>query len=121
MSAPSPGNRNNDASADEWNAAPAPRVLPRMQVPRRWCDWLASHDEPGQTFNQFRRERQHKPTPTRRKIAVKPLGKLAATAPLATIMDFAARFFGLPVTQRLTSTLTALNAKSRTHGGRRNT
>lgn len=97
-----------------FSAGPDDLPLP---VPRPG-DWLASHDEPGQTFNQFRRERQHKPTATRRKIAVKPLGKLAATAPLATIMDFAARFFGLPVTQRLTSTLAALNAKSRTHDGR---
>jgi len=82
-------------------------------------DWLAHHPDEGQTYAQFVQHRQHKPTATRRTIAVKPLGKLTATAPLATIMDFAARFFMLPVARRLTSPIESLKPTSRIHDGRR--
>lgn len=81
-------------------------------------DWLAQHPDEGQTYAQFLRMRQHKPTESRRTIAVKPLGQLAASAPLATIMDFAARYFMLPVTRRLTTPIAALKATQREHGGR---
>lgn len=80
-------------------------------------DWLADRPDEGQTFAAFTRDRQHRPTAARRTIAVKPLGKLADTVPLATLLDFTARFFGLPVKQRLSTTLTRLGARSRRNDG----
>ncbi len=96
---------------------PGPDDLP-VPAPHA-SDWLTNHPDEGQTYAQFVQDRQHKPTATRRTIAVKPLGKLAATAPLATIMDFAARFFMLPVARRLTSSIASLKPKSRMNDGRR--
>jgi archaemetzincin len=82
-------------------------------------DWLAQHPEDGQSFARFRRERLHRPTAERRSIALLPLGKLAGSTPLAAIIDFGARFFGLPVVQRLTTPLEAFKTRNRVHGGRR--
>lgn len=82
-------------------------------------DWLAEHEEDGQTFARFKRERRHKPTDGRRTIAVLPLGKLAEASPLAAVMDFAARYFGMPMVRRLTTPIEKLGTRSRVHGGRR--
>jgi archaemetzincin len=60
-------------------------------------DWLANHDEPGQTFDQFVRSHPNRPEGRRRKIYLVPLGDLQGGGgpPLETLRQFAAAFFGL--------------------------
>lgn len=84
-------------------------------------DWLASHDEPGQSFAAFRRGKPNRPGLVRTKIVLLPLGPLAgAGSPaLATLIDFAGRYFGLDAVARPTLELHALKARSRDVGGRR--
>ena len=50
--------------ADHFEPIPAPGP----------SDWLANHPEPGQTFEQYRRERVNRPDKIRRKLYLQPLG-----------------------------------------------
>ncbi|HEY8375530.1 MAG TPA: archaemetzincin, partial [Nannocystis sp.] len=83
-------------------------------------DWLAEHHEPGQTFQQFVLERHNRPDGARRKLIVLPIGPLEGPAipDLATVSDFAARFFQLEVGRAEPTTMKALRATSRTRGKR---
>jgi archaemetzincin len=59
-------------------------------------DWLANHEEPGQTFDEFVRSHPNRPEGRRRKIYLAPLGDLQGGGPpLETLRQFAAAFFGL--------------------------
>ena len=51
--------------ADQFEPIPAPGP----------SDWLANHPEPGQTFEQYRRERVNRPDKLRRKLYLQPLGE----------------------------------------------
>jgi archaemetzincin len=82
-------------------------------------DWLAEHEEDGQTFARFKRERRHRPTSERRSIAVLPLGRLGEASPLAAVMAFGERYFGMPLVRRLTTPVETLGTRSRMHMGRR--
>jgi len=72
----------------------------RMHPPEQY-DWLGSHREPGQTFEEYLNSNPTKPTSERQKIYVLPLGKF--TARQKEIINVAARylevFYDLPVTQ----------------------
>jgi len=82
-------------------------------------DWLASHDEPGQTFAQFQRARPNRLGLERHKIVLQPLGPLGDGSPaLATLVDFAARYFGLPALARPQLSIASLRARWRTRGRR---
>jgi len=72
-------------------------------------DWLANHDEPGQTFDEFVRSQPNRPEGRRRKIYLVPLGDLQGGGgpPMETLRQFAAAFFGLE-----TPTLPALDLSS---------
>src|SRR5437868_3600135 len=41
-------------------------------------DWLATHDEPGQTFDEYRASDPNRPTARRTTIDIQPLGELDA-------------------------------------------
>jgi archaemetzincin len=62
-------------------------------------DWLAVHEEPGQTFRQYLRSRPVRPTGERRVIYIQPLGQFDETQ--RKIIDqtgeFLAQYFGLEV------------------------
>jgi archaemetzincin len=62
-------------------------------------DWLASHREPGQTFDDFLAMRPNRPTSARRVIYLQPLGEFPPEGrPLiAKLCDFAAAFFAMEV------------------------
>jgi archaemetzincin len=62
-------------------------------------DWLASHREPGQTFDDFLAMRPNRPTSARRVIYLQPLGEFPPEgSPLiAKLCDFAAAFFAMEV------------------------
>jgi archaemetzincin len=83
---PAPLARALDPAAFEPLGKPAPN------------DWLASHPEPGQTFNQFEHGGFNRPDKQRHTIYLQPLGRFGADAPpLDLLRDYAAAFFMLEV------------------------
>src|SRR4051794_36135058 len=78
----------------------AARLRPLMQpktVLQR-SDWLASHFEPGQTFDAYLSSNPNRPTATRTTIYIQPLGDFtAAQEPLVDeTAEFIGLYFGLP-------------------------
>src|SRR6266550_1712337 len=55
-------------------------------------DWLAVHEEPGQTFDEFKASHPNRPNESRRVIYLQPLGKFAAdrSPSVEKLRDFAA-------------------------------
>jgi archaemetzincin len=62
-------------------------------------DWLAVHDEPGQTFDDFKASRPNRPLSARRVIYLQPLGSFAAdqSPSIEKLREFAAAFFAMEV------------------------
>src|SRR5207237_9699244 len=62
-------------------------------------DWLAVHDEPGQTFDQFKTSQPNRPTETRRIIYLQPFGDFAAerSPSLDKLRAFATAFCAMSV------------------------
>jgi len=62
-------------------------------------DWLAQHEEAGQTLESFVAQEARRPTATRRFIYVQPLGEFHADSSpsLEALRDYAAAFFQLDV------------------------
>src|SRR5207237_10848113 len=62
-------------------------------------DWLATHDEPGQTFDAYRASDPNRPTGQRTTIDLQPLGDLDAVQSrlIAATADILGRFYGVPV------------------------
>jgi archaemetzincin len=61
-------------------------------------DWLANHPERGQTYEDFVRERPHRPDRQRGVLYIRPVGEFGPDAPaLDRLQEFAAEFFQLPV------------------------
>ena len=61
--------------------------------------WLAVHDEPGQTFDQFKASRPNRPAPDRRIIYLQPLGDFVPerSPSIDKLREFAAAFFAMEV------------------------
>ncbi|UCC47671.1 MAG: hypothetical protein JSV41_09250 [Gemmatimonadota bacterium] len=62
-------------------------------------DWLANHDEPGQSFEDFVRCRPNAPNELRRTIYLQPLGEfpVGKSPPLERLAEFAEAFFMMDV------------------------
>jgi archaemetzincin len=62
-------------------------------------DWLAVHDEPGQTFDEFKASHSNRPTQSRRIIYLQPLGDFAPdrSPSIDNLREFAAAFFAMEV------------------------
>jgi archaemetzincin len=62
-------------------------------------DWLAVHDELGQTFDEFKASRPNRPTSVRRVIYLQPLGEFVPdTSPaIKKLLEFAVAFFAMEV------------------------
>lgn len=62
-------------------------------------DWLAEHEESGQTFRQYVRSRPIRPDKTRKMIYIQPLGQFDETQRriVQTSAEFMEIYFGLPV------------------------
>jgi archaemetzincin len=60
-------------------------------------DWLAAHDEFGQTFDQFKAEAWNKPDGARRRIYLQPLGEFSAgrSPSQQTLKEYASVFFAV--------------------------
>jgi archaemetzincin len=80
-------------------------------------DWLANHQESGQTFDAFVRSQPNRPTPQRRTIYLQPLGKFD----LGPLKEFSEAFFMMPVVVRVPLDLTKAQITSRNnpHSGQR--
>ena len=78
-------------------------------------DWLANHQEPGQTFRQYIRCRPVKPTRQRGVIYVQPLGDFNKTQRkiIELTAEFMAIYFDLPVKVRRDLPLSVIPAKAR--------
>jgi len=86
-----------------------PPVLQRAFAPDRAAfdpipkpgpiDWLAVHDEPGQTFDLFKASQPNRPTQTRHVIYLQPLGDFAPerSPSIDKLQKFAAAFFAMEV------------------------
>ena len=83
-------------------------------------DWLAQHEESGQSVEQFLASQPNLPEPARRTIVVQPLGSLAHfKGPLlATQQEFLRLYFRLPVVILPTLDLSALPVRQRKRGGK---
>jgi archaemetzincin len=91
------------------DVAPMPRPGPG--------DWLADHDEPGQTFAEFEQGRPNRLGLARNKIVLLPIDGLGAASPaLTTLVDFANRFFALPALAKPAIGMASLNPRSRVRG-----
>jgi len=86
-------------------------------------DWLASHVETGQSFNQFEHAGVNRPDAQRNRIYLQPLGTFGPDAPsLALIRQYAAAFFmmdvvlldPLPIDPKITSRVNAGQRQLRT-------
>lgn len=92
------GERTGDVSVPR----PFERLLPLHErlPPAQPGEWLAEHDEPGQTYRDYLLSRPVRPTAARRTLYVQPLGEFTATQ--RKIIDRTAEYmeiyFGLPVT-----------------------
>lgn len=76
------------------------RPLMATKTPPRQGDWLAEHEERGQTFDQYAASRPNRPTAQRTKLYIQPIGEFT-TAQQQLVEDTAELMgivFGLPVT-----------------------
>jgi len=62
-------------------------------------DWLAAHQEPGQTFDEFKGSQPNRPTQSRRIIYLQPLGEFpsARSPSIDKLQKFAGAFFSMEV------------------------
>jgi archaemetzincin len=60
-------------------------------------DWLAVHEESGQTFDEFKASRPNRPTSVRRVIYLQPLGNFTSgdSPSIEKLREFAAAFFAM--------------------------
>jgi len=97
------GNSASDASSAEVAELRAmmPKIEPffqKMGKPQSY-DWLGSHNEPGQTFDQYLAADAPRPTAQRQTIYVLPLGTFTDEQKkiVSTTADYLKAFYDLPV------------------------
>ncbi len=98
-SAPTEPNTNAEAqTALHLSMKRVERFFTPMGTPSPF-DWLASHKEPGQTFDEYIAERPTKPSKERSKIYILPLGKFTPRQLKAidVTAGYLSAFYGLPV------------------------
>ena len=78
-------------------------------------DWLASHEEPGQTFDQYFKTDPNRPGKTLTTIYIQPLGDFDATQQrlIDQTADLLGRFYGVPVKTLVKIGMDAIPAKAR--------
>jgi len=72
--------------------------LHQKKSPPKPDDWLATHDEPGQTFEQYRHSNPNRPTTTRAILYVQPIGEFTPTQKglVDETAELLSRFYNLP-------------------------
>jgi archaemetzincin len=95
------------AFAPDGDFEPVP--LPAAQ------DWLAVHQEPGQTFDDFRQAHPNRPDEKRRILYLQPLGDFGQGPSVETLREYAAGFFQMPVKTLPAAAIGAAGFTSRTN------
>ncbi len=87
-----------DAVFERLYHPPEGKLFQRKRPPQEG-DWLARFKEPGQSFLKYRSADPVRPTPTRRRLVLQPLGRMTKPqqAVLSAMQDYMRRFFDLPV------------------------
>ncbi len=82
-------------------------------------DWLAQHEESGQTFAEFRSGKPNRPDSERNKIYFQPLGDfpISSSPDGDELRSFAETFFGMPVERLPAVSVDGLPIKRRDHQG----
>ncbi len=79
-------------------------------------DWLANVDEPGQTYEQFRKRNYPKPNEKKRRIYLQPIGVFQDHAPsIEDLKDYAELFFGMQFVILPTVRIDSEEIRSRVH------
>lgn len=62
-------------------------------------DWLANHEEDGQTYDQYQRSRRNRPSESRNSIYIQPMGEFpdSSSPDLKLLQRFAFAYFASPV------------------------
>ncbi len=111
-----PGPRVNRAAVgpipSEWTELLDPRSFPVLPPPEPG-DWLAEHDEQGQTYEDWRQDPGRLPTANSRTIRLQPVGSPGVN--LEAIALIAEAWFGLPVEIARTLPVESTGASSREH------
>lgn len=96
-------------------ATPHFSALPKPQP----GDWLAEHDEPGQSFEEFWRSKPNLPGPPRDTIYLQPIGgfEAGASPPLPVLERYTEAFFGLEVEVLAPVEIAALEVHTRAREG----
>jgi archaemetzincin len=91
------------------------RPLHTRMPPPRPGEWLATHHEPGQTFEDYRRSSPNRPDGRRRLLYLQPLGSMSLDQQrlIADTAEYLGRFYGLPVKTLDAIDLTTIPAKAR--------
>ena len=79
-------------------------------------DWLAQHEEEGQTFAQYLASEPNIPREGQNTIYVLPIGDLSGGPSLRELEDYAERFFQLPVEVLPAVTVAETGARTRMNG-----
>ncbi|HSF41462.1 MAG TPA: archaemetzincin [Thermoanaerobaculia bacterium] len=76
--------------------------------------WMATYNEPGQTFDQYLASRPRHATATRNKLYIQPIGPFSAEQSriVELTADYMGRFFGLPVEVQPALPITDLPARA---------
>ena len=93
---------------------PSPESFASLAEPKPG-EWLAVHEEPGQTFAQWRDSGALMPTAARRTLYLLPLGEFPAerSPPLEAFTDYAEAYFQLPTKQLPALELAELDVRER--------
>lgn len=99
------------ADADEWHQVirALEPLHQRLGEPKPG-DWLATHKEPGQSYDEYRRTRPIRPIGKRNKIYIQPLGEMTAKQEeiLRRTAEYMEVYFDTPVTIREPMLLTKI-------------
>lgn len=96
-------------------AGAAIRPLHIRMPPPKAGEWLATHQEPGQTFEAYRRSSPNRPDGRRTLLYIQPLGIMSRDMQglIADTAEFLGRFYGLPIKTLDPVDLAAIPAKAR--------
>jgi len=91
------------------------KPLHKVMGPVQPGDWLETHKEPGQTFEEYLHCKPRKPTAQRRKIYIVPIGEFNETQEkiIAKAGEFMGIYYSLPIQRIKTLPLSVIPEKAR--------
>lgn len=91
------------------------RPLHKPKTKPKPCEWLAQHDEPGQTFDQYVVSKPNRPNSRQTTLYIQPLGDFDKTQEklVSDTAELMSRFYGLPTKVREPLGLDVIPASAR--------